>query len=178
MVLNLAEKLHKKYPKQPFDKSFVRGYSDEEIKKIERLYDIEVPPTSQLYDFLKCMGRCSGGLFGGDQMIIYWASRNVRDKVCYQNFNREDIIDLGFDGANSNKVFFISCIYLTQYYFLATKSKDINIVYHWNENTDEIVKTEFTLYQYLEWILSDDTIAAFSCSEQELIETSGELIDF
>lgn len=45
----LIEYLHSVYPELPIDTSYMRGYSNEEIGKIERLYDIKV--EGQLYDF-------------------------------------------------------------------------------------------------------------------------------
>ncbi|WP_240531603.1 hypothetical protein [Proteus alimentorum] len=57
----LINYLHTVYPELPISIHKIKGYSDDEIKKIERLYDIKV--ADQLYDFLNCMGRCSGGFF-------------------------------------------------------------------------------------------------------------------
>lgn len=57
----LINDLHSIYPELPINIHRIKGYSDDEIKKIERLYDIKV--AGQLYDFLNCMGRCSGGFF-------------------------------------------------------------------------------------------------------------------
>ena len=51
--------LHSVYPELPIDTNFIKGYSDDELAKIERLYDIKI--RGQLYHFLSCMGRCSGG---------------------------------------------------------------------------------------------------------------------
>lgn len=54
MNIKLIEFLHSVYPELPIDVSYMRGYSDDEIKKIERLYDIEV--KDQLYDFFTSIG--------------------------------------------------------------------------------------------------------------------------
>ena len=45
----LINYIHSVYPELPIDVSYMRGYSVNEIQKIERLYDIKV--TDQLYDF-------------------------------------------------------------------------------------------------------------------------------
>lgn len=58
----LINYLHTVYPELPINIHKIKGYSDDEIKKFERLYRINV--TEQLYDFLSCMGRCSGGFLG------------------------------------------------------------------------------------------------------------------
>ncbi|QAV24080.1 hypothetical protein [Proteus hauseri] len=67
----LINYLHSIYPELPINIHKIKGYSDDEIKKIERLYDIKV--ADQLYDFLNCMGRCSGGFFG---MILWFFTEN------------------------------------------------------------------------------------------------------
>ena len=58
MSTPLIEYLHAVYPELEVDISEIKGYSVEEIQKIERLYDIMV--TDQFREFLSCMGRCSG----------------------------------------------------------------------------------------------------------------------
>ena len=45
------------------------GYSEEEITKIEKLYDIEV--KGDFREFLKYAGRCDGDLLGDDPIILY-----------------------------------------------------------------------------------------------------------
>ena len=44
------------------------GYSEEEITKIEKLYDIEV--KGDFREFLKYAGRCDGDLLGDDPIIL------------------------------------------------------------------------------------------------------------
>ncbi|NBM56423.1 hypothetical protein GWI68_17080 [Proteus sp. G2669] len=71
----LINDLHAIYPEFPINIHKIKGYSDDEIKKIERLYRINV--TEQLYDFLSCMGRCSGGFFGDDPLIMMLIQVNI-----------------------------------------------------------------------------------------------------
>ncbi|MDE9427767.1 hypothetical protein [Xenorhabdus bovienii] len=57
----LIEYLHFAYPELTIDITYIKGYSEEDIVKLERLYDIKI--QGQLLDFLIYMGRCSGGFF-------------------------------------------------------------------------------------------------------------------
>ena len=47
----------------------IEGYSDEEIRRIEKLYDIEV--KGDFRKFLKMAGRSSGNLLGDAVIILY-----------------------------------------------------------------------------------------------------------
>ena len=47
----------------------IRGYSDEEIVKIERLFDIKIMGEMKL--FFEIMGRCSGGLISDYGLNVY-----------------------------------------------------------------------------------------------------------
>ncbi|MFT0213888.1 hypothetical protein VQ643_15000 [Pseudomonas sp. F1_0610] len=177
MLNNLAQELHKKYPELAFDSSFVRGYSEEEIKKIERLYDIEVPSTSQLYSFLKNMGRCSGGLFGDDTLYFYVQRMTVGGHINVQYLMREELLELGLINDDSEKIFFVSRLAETQYFFLKTKSSMMDMIYHYNENTEEINETGITFYQHIDRILSYGH-SEYTCSKEVLIRFSSELVDF
>ena len=57
----------KKYLKKNERKAI--GYSEEEITKIEKLYDIEA--KGDFREFLKYAGRCDGDLLGDDPIILY-----------------------------------------------------------------------------------------------------------
>ena len=54
MSIKLVEYLHSVYPELPTDVSYIRGYSDEDISNVERLYYIRI--VGQLYDFFKMHG--------------------------------------------------------------------------------------------------------------------------
>ena len=51
------------------------GYSEEEITKIEKLYDIEV--KGDFREFLKYAGRCDGDLLGDDPIILFISKVNL-----------------------------------------------------------------------------------------------------
>jgi len=78
----LINYLHSVYPELPIDISYIKGYSTEEIAKIERLYNVKI--TGQLYDFLLSIGRCSGGFFGDDPLIFYREQKTVRSHFLSQ----------------------------------------------------------------------------------------------
>ncbi|WP_193016840.1 SMI1/KNR4 family protein [Proteus sp. FME41] len=133
------------------DSKFLSGYTDNEIKKIERLYDIKV--TGQLYDFLNCIGRCSGGFFGDDPLIFYreWF---IRGHVLFQYGSREELYNLELWYILEQKPFFISIESETQYYFLLTCSDQPNLVYHYDENEDKVRALDKNFNEYLGHIIS------------------------
>jgi hypothetical protein len=51
------------------NKAAIKGYSLEEIKKIESLYDIKI--EGDFKEFMRIAGRCDGGLVGDDPIILY-----------------------------------------------------------------------------------------------------------
>ena len=52
------------------------GYNDEEIEKIEKLYDIEI--KGDFRTFMKFCGKYDGGFIGSNLIILYqeWGIRN------------------------------------------------------------------------------------------------------
>ncbi|UPK82653.1 hypothetical protein LW139_08170 [Proteus vulgaris] len=148
----LIEYLHSVYPELPIDVSYMRGYSVDEIQKIECLYDIEV--KDQLYDFLTSIGRCSGGLFGDDPLVFYRSRQTVRGAMLYQDALRYELpTDQRYD-LIKQKSFFISVESYTQYYFLLTATDDPNRIYHYDENEEIIDATEWDLNSYLRHIVN------------------------
>lgn len=151
----LIDYLRSVYPELPFDISYVRGYTDNEIEKIDRLYDIKV--SDQLYDFLRCMGRCSGGLFGDDPLMFYRDQVSVRGHFLFQyDYNRELIRLKRYDWYDQ-KPFIISIESETQYYFLLTRSDNPNLVYHYDENEDTVEPTQWTFNEYLRKCIDQET---------------------
>lgn len=135
----LINYLHSVYPELPIDTNFIKGYSDDELAKIERLYDIKV--TDQLYDFLRCMGRCSGGLFGDVPLLFYRDQWSVRGHVLFQAGFTDELKKLQHYELTKQKPFFISIEWETQFYFLLTKSDNPNLVYHYDENEETVETT-------------------------------------
>mgnify|MGYP003462678826 CR=1 FL=1 len=64
------------------DRKQVEGYSLAEIKRIEKLYDITI--QGDFLEFMLKIGRCSGGLFGDDPIILYKEQRSVRSQILFQ----------------------------------------------------------------------------------------------
>ncbi|OAT30091.1 hypothetical protein [Proteus myxofaciens] len=148
----LIEYLHSVYPELPIDVSYMRGYSNEEIDKIERLYDIEV--KDQLYDFLTCIGRCSGGLFGDDPLVFYRNQQTVRANILYQDALRYELPSIQQYNFVKQKSFFISVESYTQYYFLLTATDNPNRIYHYDENEETIEATNWDLKNYLRHVVN------------------------
>jgi len=100
------------------------GYSEEEISKIEKLYDIEA--KGDFREFLKYAGRCDGDLLGDDPIILY---RQTWDMESYLRMNYFGFID---DEDFEEKVFydelkrkpFIFSIEMENYYFYIRTADD------------------------------------------------------
>lgn len=155
MSTSLIAYLHAVYPDLEIDISKIKGYTGDEIQKIERLYDIKV--TGQLRDFLMCMGRCSGGFFGDDPLMFYREIKNVRSHVLSQLTLRDDLCSLQYWELVAKKPFLITFENQTQYYFLLTESDNPDLVYHYDENEDTVEATHWTFYEYLRNLVDTDT---------------------
>ncbi|SFD29005.1 hypothetical protein [Pragia fontium] len=151
----LINYLHSAYPELLIDINYIKGYSVDEIKKIERLYDIKV--KGQLYDFLLCMGRCSGGFFGDDPLMFYRQNNGVRSHILFQYSFCEDLCSLQQWELVKQKPFIFSFESETQYFFLLTDSDNVDLVYHYDENQEMIKSTNKTFYEYLRHSVSTDT---------------------
>ncbi|WP_231137010.1 hypothetical protein [Providencia rettgeri] len=148
----LIEYLHSVYPELPINTSYMRGYSVDEIQKIERLYDIEV--KGQLYDFLSTIGRCSGGLFGDDPLLFYRNQKTIRGSILMQSGMREDLAAIQQYDLLDKKPFFISVESYTQYFFVLTTSNNPNVVYQYDENEETVQVTNWDLKNYLKHIVN------------------------
>ena len=147
--------LHSVYSELPIDTNFIKGYSDDELAKIERLYDIKI--RGQLYHFLSCMGRCSGGFFGDDPLLFYRDQWSVRGHVLFQAGFTDELKKLQHYELTKQKPFFISIEWETQFYFLLTKSDNPNLVYHYDENEETVETTQWTFNEYLRKSIDLDT---------------------
>ena len=147
--------LHSVYPELPIDTNFIKGYSDDELAKIERLYDIKI--RGQLYHFLSCMGHCSGGFFGDDPLLFYRDQWSVRGHVLFQAGFTDELKKLQHYELTKQKPFFISIEWETQFYFLLTKSDNPNLVYHYDENEETVETTQWTFNEYLRKSIDLDT---------------------
>ena len=125
------------------------GYSEEEIIKIEKLYDIEA--KGDFREFLKYAGRCDGDLLGDDPIILY---RQTWDMESYLRMNYFGFID---DEDFEEKVFydelkrkpFIFSIEMETYYFYIRTADDDLKVYCFDENEEKIKDTGMNFNEYM-----------------------------
>ena len=152
------------------------GYSEEEITKIEKLYDIEA--KGDFRKFLKYAGRCDGDLLGDDPIILYRQTWNIQSylRKNYFNFIDEDYTIIlyrelwsiqsflrknyfGFidDEDFEEKVFydelkkkpFIFSIEMETYYFyIRTADEDLK-VYCFDENEEKLKDTGMDFNEYM-----------------------------
>ena len=122
------------------------GYSEEEITKIEKLYDIEV--KGDFREFLKYAGRCDGDLLGDDPVILYrqtWSIQSYLRKN-YFNFIDEDYTVL--HGDLQKKPFIFSIEMETYYFYIRTADDDLK-VYCFDENEEMIKDTGMNFNEYM-----------------------------
>lgn len=133
-----------------YDPSQVIGYSEEELEKIERLYDIKV--AGQLRKFLLNMGRSDGGLIGDDPIYLYRPRMSIRRHIMFQLRLETDFkefrIQEGLDLIRFG-LFVFSWESETQYFFVATKSKNPDSVYHYDENNGTVQYTGMNILEYM-----------------------------
>ena len=122
------------------------GYSEEEITKIEKLYDIEA--KGDFRGFLKYAGRCDGDLLGDDPIILY---RQTWDMKIYLRMNYSYFIDENFKILHEEikKKPFIFSIEMENYYFyIRTADEDLK-VYCFDENEEKIKDTGMDFNEYM-----------------------------
>ena len=135
-----------------YEPNKVEGYSEDEIYKLEKLYDINIVGNFRL--FMREMGRCSGGLLGDDTFLLY-SDRSVRIHMINQIGFREEIANLTINTSLElyrqycNGAFFIVTESETQHYYLNTKSDQPERVFHFDENTDKLEDTGYEFIDYL-----------------------------
>lgn len=148
-----------------------RGYSETELAQISRLYDIDVTGNFRL--FLLNAGRTSGcglggGAFGLELDFFPYCSSNVRLQVLRQHQFREDLLNLAFDEMKDQqqydisktkmneffegKPFVLSCENQTQYFFIPTAAGG-DVVHRFDENSGQVIRSEFRLEDYLAKLL-------------------------
>jgi len=138
------------------------GYSEDEIAKIERLYGIEV--QGDFRKFLYQMGRCDGGVFGDDPIILYRSAWNVRTQLLTQVCFFDDMQDNGNFEHLTYKPFVFSIESETQYFFIQTSSSEIDAVYHYDENSGKSVKTNYTFRTYLQDLYTNSKRSNIACT--------------
>lgn len=128
------------------------GYNEDELKKISRLYDIEI--YGQLRLFLADMGRSDGGLIGDSMIQLYRPSWKVREHLLFQLDFINQMQEEGFYDF-LKKPFVFSLISETQYYFIQTSLKN-DIVYHYDSNNEEVKTTNWDLQAFLKMLASEN----------------------
>ncbi|RYH66480.1 MAG: SMI1/KNR4 family protein [Alcaligenaceae bacterium] len=109
----------------------VEGYTEEELVKIERLYDVSF--SGDLRDFMLEMGRSDGGLLGDDPICLY-STRSVRRHIFFQAGMDDRFFAMKKFDLRSKGSFIFSVESETQYHFLLTKSDEPDLVYRYNED--------------------------------------------
>ena len=122
------------------------GYSEEEITKIEKLYDIEV--KGDFREFLKYAGRCDGDLLGDNPIILYRQTWNIQSylRKNYFNFIDEDYTVL--HGDLQKKPFIFSIEMETYYFYIRTADDDLK-VYCFDENEEKLKDTGMDFNEYM-----------------------------
>ena len=136
-----------------YDPNRVVGYSEEELVKIEKLYDIKI--SGFLREFMLEAGRGDGGLIGDDPIILYRNNWSVRGHFRTQDGFREELLKLLFKNnpaefklfCNSTLLFSIEAE--TQYYYLNTTGANPERVFHYDENEDIIEDTNVDFIDYM-----------------------------
>ena len=122
------------------------GYSEEEITKIEKLYDIEA--KGDFREFLKYAGRCDGDLLGDDPVILYRQTWNMK---IYLRMNYSYFIDENFKILHEEikKKPFIFSIEMENYYFYIRTADDDLKVYCFDENEEMLKDTGMDFNEYM-----------------------------
>lgn len=121
------------------------GYSDTELVKIEKLYDVVI--DGQFKVFLAEMGKSYGGVIGDYDMLLYRSRLSLRSHILFQASFFTSMQEIGaYDYLN--KPFVFALLSETYYYFLQTSKRD-DLVYLYDENEDTVSPTGETLFEFL-----------------------------
>ncbi len=137
-----------------YDPAQVVGYTEEELRKIERMYDITI--SGELAQFMLEMGRSDGGLIGDDPIILYRTGMSVRRHIMFQLRLEFDFKEYRIeDGLNllQYRPFLFSVEVETQYNFVVTKSDNPDRVYRYDENEGTVTDTELSFLEYMKSIV-------------------------
>ncbi len=127
----------------------IEGYSDEEIRRIEKLYDIEV--KGDFRKFLKMAGRSSGNLLGDAVIILYNERWNPNSYLYYNYYFLKLYLEdtsFNFEEFIKEKPFIFAIEYETSYTFLKTAYDNV-ILYGFNETREEFFLTNLTFDEYM-----------------------------
>ena len=125
------------------------GYSEEEITKIEKLYDIEA--KGDFREFLKYAGRCGGGLLEDYTIILYrelWSIQSFLRKNYFGFIDDEDFEEKVFYDELKKKPFIFSIEMENYYFYIRTVDEDLK-VYCFDENEEKIKDTGMDFNEYM-----------------------------
>ncbi|MFT0213882.1 hypothetical protein VQ643_14970 [Pseudomonas sp. F1_0610] len=128
---------------------FAKGYSVEEIKNIEYLYNVNINPESQFYSFLYYYGRTSTLAFLDNPFLFYKAEMHLREHIIFQYETTDKLRAIQYYETFSKKGFFISCEESKEYFFILTDSYDCNSVYCYDACSSMVINTGLTLEGYI-----------------------------
>ena len=121
------------------------GYSEEEIKKIEKLYDIEV--KGDFKEFLRIAGRSDGGLIGG--IVFNYDSNGAKNQLRRQRFLKGILVgENEYNSFIGSKPFLIGIELETNYFYLKTDENDLKM-YQYSEGIDVEKKLKINFNEYL-----------------------------
>ena len=125
------------------------GYSEEEITKIEKLYDIEA--KGEFREFLEYAGRCGGGLLEDYTIILYrelWSIQSFLRKNYFGFIDDEDFEEKVFYDELKRKPFIFSIEMETYYFYIRTADDDLK-VYCFDENEEMLKDTGMDFNEYM-----------------------------
>lgn len=142
-----------------YDVAQVEGYSEGDLVKIERLYDIRL--TGQFRQFMTEMGRSSGGLIGDDPIILYRSTWSARGHIRRQIWLEELVKDFYFKNSPVSEgvpwpadgLFVFSIENESLFLFVATKSNNPDQVYLYNENGETLTNTKIDFLEYMKRVV-------------------------
>ena len=146
------------------------GYSEEEITKIEKLYDIEA--KGDFREFLSIAGKSLGGLLGEEELILY-SNWSVRKKVLFKYILKEMLAEEKLYEVANKDFFIISIRNNIEYFFIITKNNNLK-VYYYNTEKKELKETGMNFSEYVA-----DLIKRYNQELEELkdVSVSGDIIN-
>ena len=147
------------------------GYSEEEIIKIEKVYDIEV--KGDFREFLSIAGKSLGGLLGEEELSLYndWS---IRERIVLQYDFQEYVQKDKFRGkGRDGKPFIIDLKSNSEYIFITTRDNDLK-VYHYSRENRTLKETGMNFSEYV-----TDLIKRYNPELEELkdVSVSGDIIN-
>jgi len=151
-------------------KEFI-GYNDDEIRGIEKLYNIEV--KGDFREYLSIAGKSLGGLLGEEELSLYndWS---IRERILLQYDFQEYVQKDKFRGKGRNgKPFIIDLKSNSEYIFITTRDNDLK-VYHYSRENRTLKETGKNFSEYV-----TDLIKRYNPELEELkdVSVSGDIIN-